>query len=265
MSPRPLDAAVSHSPRPALASGHFRSFLGAVHPSGRRSRIPACRAACRLSDGGNAMTKTSRSVTVGVIVTVGLAGIGWTALGDGSRRCCRRSDDNRVGGAGLESDLHRHAHRHEHGELLQSAARGDRSHGDLRRLQRHRTALHADLRPRQAPRGASRRAAVIAAAYTALVGLFPSRTGGARGHYAASLAALSDDCEAAPIARTRLVLTRSSAASHGAPRWRRPCWPGARTTGSAGAIRRSPAAPRLASGGRRRRRSPMSAQGLAFT
>ena len=32
----------------------------------------------------------------------------------------------------------------------------------------------------KAPHGASRRAAVIAAAYTALVGLFPSQTGGAR-------------------------------------------------------------------------------------
>ena len=43
------------------------------------------------------------------------------------------------------------------------------------------------------PRGASRRAAVIAAAYTALVALFPSRETQLSGRYAASLAALSDD------------------------------------------------------------------------
>ena len=46
-----------------------------------------------------------------------------------------------------------------------------------------------------APPGASRRAAVIAAAYTALVGLFPSRQAALDASYAASLAALSDDGE----------------------------------------------------------------------
>src|SRR5688572_6332432 len=46
-----------------------------------------------------------------------------------------------------------------------------------------------------APRGASRRAAVIAAAYTALAGLFPSRIGALNDSYVASLAALSDDGE----------------------------------------------------------------------
>jgi hypothetical protein len=44
-----------------------------------------------------------------------------------------------------------------------------------------------------APHGASRRAAVIAAAYTALVGLFPSQQAALDARYAASLAALSDD------------------------------------------------------------------------
>jgi hypothetical protein len=44
-----------------------------------------------------------------------------------------------------------------------------------------------------APAGASRRAAVIAAAHTALVGLFPSRQAALDDRYAASLAALSDD------------------------------------------------------------------------
>src|SRR5262249_34978929 len=47
----------------------------------------------------------------------------------------------------------------------------------------------------RAPRGASRRAAVIAAAYTALVALFPSRQPALDANYAASLAALTDDDE----------------------------------------------------------------------
>jgi hypothetical protein len=49
------------------------------------------------------------------------------------------------------------------------------------------------LVPTTAPRGASRRAAVIAAAYTALVGLFPAREAALTETYVASLAALSDD------------------------------------------------------------------------
>src|SRR5499425_558672 len=47
----------------------------------------------------------------------------------------------------------------------------------------------------EAPHGASRRAAVIAAAYTALVGLFSARQAALNERYAASLAALSDHCE----------------------------------------------------------------------
>ena len=90
--------------------------------------------------------------------------------------------------------------RDEHGELVESAPRRHRSHSHLRRLQRDRAPLHADVRAerrrqRREPRssGASRRAAVVAAAYTALVGLFPSRAAQLGDRYAASLAALSDD------------------------------------------------------------------------
>jgi hypothetical protein len=53
------------------------------------------------------------------------------------------------------------------------------------------------------PAGASRRAAVIAAAYTALVGLFPSRQAALDASYAASLAALSDDGEDGGESRER--------------------------------------------------------------
>jgi hypothetical protein len=45
----------------------------------------------------------------------------------------------------------------------------------------------------EAPKGASRRAAVIAAGYTVLVGLFPSRQAALYNSYQASLEALSDD------------------------------------------------------------------------
>src|SRR6266545_2289992 len=54
-----------------------------------------------------------------------------------------------------------------------------------------------------APSGASRRAAVIAAAHTALVALFPSRAGALNESYAASLAALSDDGEDGGQSRER--------------------------------------------------------------
>jgi hypothetical protein len=53
------------------------------------------------------------------------------------------------------------------------------------------------------PAGASRRAAVIAAAYTALVALFPSRQQPLSDSYAASLAALSDDGEDGGQSRER--------------------------------------------------------------
>ena len=56
------------------------------------------------------------------------------------------------------------------------------------------------VRPRAAP-GASRRAAVIAAAYTALVGLFPSRQLELDSSYAASLAALGEDSEDCSVSR----------------------------------------------------------------
>ena len=120
----------------------------------REGGLPAVR-------GGNNMTTTSRNVTVGLIVAVGLAGRAdsrhrspsSTLAAAGLTQCReRRLRDRRLEpGAGLESDLHRHAHRDEYGELLESAARGDRSHRDLRRLQRHRTAVHANLRSTTAP------------------------------------------------------------------------------------------------------------------
>jgi hypothetical protein len=57
-------------------------------------------------------------------------------------------------------------------------------------IERRYTPLFVDD---EAPAGASRRAAVVAAAYTALVGLFPSRKPQLDASHAASLEALSDD------------------------------------------------------------------------
>jgi hypothetical protein len=96
----------------------------------------------------------------------------------------------------------------------------------------------------QAPAGASRRAAVIAAAYRTLVALFPARETQLSASYGASLAALSDDGETAA--------DRASAASPGESRSRRPCSVGVRTTASAAAIPRSSVGPRSGSGGRHR-------------
>jgi hypothetical protein len=53
------------------------------------------------------------------------------------------------------------------------------------------------------PPGASRRAAAVAAAYTALVGLFPTRAEALNDRYAASIAALSDDGGDGGLSRER--------------------------------------------------------------
>jgi membrane-associated phospholipid phosphatase len=58
------------------------------------------------------------------------------------------------------------------------------------------------------PRGASSRAAVVAAAHTALVGLFPSRVVELDACYADSLAALNASCESRALARKRHACAR---------------------------------------------------------
>ena len=102
-----------------------------------------------------------------------------------------------------------------------------------------------------APKGASGRAAVIAAAYTALVGLFPTQQPALDASYAASIAALSADCEhsgqprgSPPSCPTRIErgiaweLKSHTPSSAGAP-----------TMGSPRAIHRSQEEQPLASGG----------------
>jgi len=109
-----------------------------------------------------------------------------------------------------------------------------------------------------APRGASRRAAVIASAYTALAALFPSRQAALSETYAASLAALSDDGGSGGRSRERGIAWGTQVAQE-VLAWRAadgfnasyPAFTGGMAVGQ---WRPTP----LAFG-------PMSAQGLAFT
>lgn len=109
-----------------------------------------------------------------------------------------------------------------------------------------------------APKGASRRAAVIAAAHTALVGLFPSRKTALDASYLASLAALSDDDGDGGESRERGIAWGTSVAQ-AVLAWRAtdgfsaiyPAFTGGLAVGQ---WRPTPAA-----------FAPMSAQGLAFT
>ena len=169
-------------------------------------------------------------------------------------------------GAGVEPDLHRHAR-------LRRIRRTRRVSGSGRSFTR-RSSM-----PTTASSGATRQSSFRTS--TAMARASSSRrvapSGGHRcgvhgagrpvsrhgqrqldDSYAASLAALSDD-------RRRRRTSHGSAASPGGPRSRRPCSPGARPMASARATLRSPEGQRSASGGRRRRRTAMSAQGLAFT
>ena len=110
----------------------------------------------------------------------------------------------------------------------------------------------------EAPRGASRRAAVVAAAYVALSGLFPSRRDALDASYAASIAALSDDGEDGGTSRERGIAWGAEVAN-AVLAWRaadgfsmpRPAFTGGTAVGQW-----RPTPPAF---------GPMSAQGLAFT
>ena len=111
----------------------------------------------------------------------------------------------------------------------------------------------------EAPPGASRRAAVIAAAYTALVGLFPTRLRALTDSYDASLAALSDDGDGGQ-SRERGIAWGTEVA-HAVLAWRAtdgfsrtPPYPAFNGGTAVGQWRPTPPA-----------FGPMSAQGLAFT
>ena len=117
-----------------------------------------------------------------------------------------------------------------------------------------------------APLGASRRAAVVGAAHTALVGLFPARQAALDASYAESVAALTERCERgghpdllqqwfeARLERGLVWGVEVAQSLVGARRWIQ--------HGPAAVHRRTRGRPMAADAARLR---PMSAQGLAFT
>jgi hypothetical protein len=168
-------------------------------------------AAFRPSDGGNNMTRTSR--TAALLVTVGFASVGWTVSASSapaSSVAVQPHDDARTPAENLDASGGRAAG----SEVLDwnqifidTLIATNTANSSSQRLGAivHTAMFDAynGIEGRYAPifvhetaaRRSSRRAAVIAAAYTALVGLFPSRTAALDASYAASLAALSDDCD----------------------------------------------------------------------
>jgi hypothetical protein len=132
------------------------------------------------------MTRASRNLMVGLILTIGLAGIGWTAsakVETGSEVL----DWNQIFIDTLVATSTANSSSPRLGAILHTAI-FDAYNG----IDRRYTPIFVQ---EKAPRSASRRAAVIAAAYTALVGLFPSQQPVLHDRYEASLAALSDNCE----------------------------------------------------------------------
>ena len=213
------------------------------------------------------MTRTSRNVTVGLIVTLGLAGVGWTASADRSN-----PDGSAVGRrrTAIATSLEQSARRCWTG-IRSSSTRS------LRRIRRTppvsgsgRSFTRRSSMPTTASNGATRQSSFTTERPARRV----APSGGHRcGVHGAGrpvpVATAGAGCQLCGVARgaerrLRATATRadaararrvSSAASPGEPRSRRPCSPGARPMGSARATRRSPAGPRSASGGRHRRRS----------
>jgi len=156
------------------------------------------------------MTRTSRNVTVGVMVLVGLAGIDWTVsaarlqpstvdlqdaapaaadTADRARRRERRSEVlewNQIFINTLIATNTANSSSQRLGAIVHTAI-----FDALNGIERRFTPVFVQA---AAPDGASRRASVVAAAHAALVGLFPSQQPALDASYAASLLALSDDC-----------------------------------------------------------------------
>jgi hypothetical protein len=152
------------------------------------------------------MTRTARTLTLGLIATFGLAGVVRTACADQTQttalspqvqdhvhiRASEVLDWNQIFIDTLIATNTANSSSQRLGAIVHTAI-FDAYNG----IERRYTPIFVHER---APRGASRRAAVIAAAYTALVGLFPpqqfpSQQPALDDRYAASLAALRDDCE----------------------------------------------------------------------
>ena len=207
------------------------------------------------------MTRTSRNLTVGLIVTLGLAGIGWTVRGPDlavgsetpiARRTTNGSEVlewNQIFIDTLIATNTANSSSQRLGAIVHTAI-FDAYNG----IERRYTPIfvHEQGPPRRvAPSGGHRRGVHGAGRPV------PVATAGARcqlcGFARGAERRLRDSGHRADDgARARRA---SSAASPGEPRSRRPCSPGARPMGSARATLRSPVGPRSASGGRHRRRS----------
>ena len=138
------------------------------------------------------MTRTCRVLT-GLIVMLGLAGIGRTASAD--EQASEVLEWNQIFIDTLIATNTPNSSSQRLGAIVHTAI-FDAYNG----IERRYTPIFVHDR---APHGASRRAAVIAAAYTALVGLFPSQQTALDARYEASLAALSDDGEDCAESRER--------------------------------------------------------------
>src|SRR5215203_1179729 len=185
---------------------HFLSVFVDVHPADHGSRISTYRRP-PATGGGNAMKRTSRNVMVGLLVTVGLAGVGWRVSADPAQSSSGNLQaQDQTGVSAEDADA---ARRNETASVvldwnqifIDTLIATNTANSSSQRLgaivhtaifdafngieRRYTPVFFHDL----APSGASRRAAVIAAAYTALVGLFPSQQAALDANYAASLAA----------------------------------------------------------------------------
>jgi hypothetical protein len=159
------------------------------------------------------MMRTSRNVTVGLVVTLGLAGIGWTVSADQIQSvsavlrqvdAAQAPPDNGNRGRGQHAALEvldwnqifidtliatntANSASQRLGAIVHTAI-FDSYNG----IEHRYTPIFVHT---SAPEDASRRAAVIAAAHAALVGLFPSRQSTLDASYAVSVSALSDECD----------------------------------------------------------------------
>ena len=160
------------------------------------------------------MTRTSRNLMVGVIVTVGLAGVGRTAFAGQTQApavipevqdharipASEVLDWNQIFIETLIATNTANSSSQRLGAIVHTAI-FDAYNG----IEQRYTPIFIHHR---APDGASRRAAVIAAAYTALVGLFPLRQPALADSYAASLATLDANCEGRRQPRQRQSCAR---------------------------------------------------------
>ena len=134
------------------------------------------------------MTRTSRHVTVGLIVTLALAGIGLNASADQTQtsRESQVLEWNQIFIDTLIATNTANSSSQRLGAIVHTAI-FDAYNG----IERRYTPLFVRER---APRGASGRAAVVASGYTALTGLFPSRKAALDARYEVSLEALRAPC-----------------------------------------------------------------------